>query len=478
MDPGMAFRQGCLFPVIRQLECDGRRLSLPDLLERTGRALRRAGVGGGVVAAVEVPPLERLLLLLALPAHRLPFLSLDPALPAGLRRRLLALAGASWMAEPGGGFRPLDFPSPPDRIAPPAAAAEHRVQLLLATSGTTAEPSLVALTGTALHASAVAAGRRLGLEAEDCWLVCLPLFHVAAIQAVLRTRHAGAALVLHSRFDPETLLRRLARGDVTHLSLVPTQLHRLLEAAPDFRPPDSLRVVLLGGAPATRALVERGTDAGWPLCPTYGLTEAASMVAVHCPGEGPWSPGLAGRPLPHLEVAVDRDGRIRLRGRALAGWRLDSRGAFALAGTDGWYTTGDLGRLDGQGRLRILGRADEAILSGGEKVQPPVVEAVLAQCPGVEAVAVAGLPDARWGQRLVAAYLGEAPPDAVLAWARKRLRGPYLPAAFHRLSDLPRTPLGKIRRDRLRRILQALEARTSASRSPAGSGTERASSGE
>jgi O-succinylbenzoic acid--CoA ligase len=326
----------------------------------------------------------------------------------------------------------------------------HRIQLLLATSGTTGEPRLMALSGNNLRAAAEAANRVLGLGSADCWLATLPLHHIGGLMTVLRPWLAGAGVALIHPFDPRAVLARLEAGGISHLSLVPTQLLRLLQADPAFRPPADLRVVLVGGAPLETALAERALAAGWPLCPTYGLTEAASQVATCLPPPRRWQAGLAGRVLPHLEVAITEEGRIRLRGASVAAWRLGETGARSLTDQSGWYTTGDLGRWDGQGRLHILGRADDLILTGGEKIHPAAVEAELLRCPGVEEAVVAGVEDEVWGMRVVAGYRGAWPESRVAAWAESHLAGAHRPKRFLRLEEIPRNALGKP----LRRVLR------------------------
>jgi len=448
--------------VIRELEWNGVPLDLGGRLESLEGLLLAQGLAPGtVVAAADPDPLLKLLLLLLLPRLGCPYLPLDPALPAAHRDRLLELANTSFLVGGDSGkevhLRPLagraSGPSPVP--SDPGFAPSRRVQLLISTSGSQGSPRLVALTGGNLRAAAAAANRLLAFGTGDRWLLCLPLHHVAGVSVVLRAWLADAGVVLQAPFSPGALLRRLERGGVTHLSLVPTQLHRLLQHEPGFRPPPELRVVLLGGAPADPALVERALALGWPLCPSYGLTEAASQVATLFPPPARWSAGLAGRPLPHLEVALAGDGRIRIRGESVAPWVLEAEAARALADGAGWFTTGDLGALDGEGRLTVLGRADEVIISGGEKIHPAVLEAELARCPGIDEVAVVGLEDDTWGSRVVACYRGAWPEARVARWADERLRGAFRPKAFHRLEALPRNALGKLLRRELRRRLQA-----------------------
>ncbi|MDD3448917.1 MAG: AMP-binding protein, partial [Gammaproteobacteria bacterium] len=298
----------------------------------------------------------------------------------------------------------------------------------------------------------------LPLGPGDVWLDCLPLFHVGGASILLRAAAAGAAVVLHQRFAPEAVLADLAARAVTHLSLVPAMLARLLEAT-GAAPPGGLRHVLMGGAALPGPLAERALAAGWPLCASYGMTEAGSQVATRCGLRPGWRSGDVGSPLPGMEVAIVPEpgvaaatgvGRIRVRGPAVMGGYA-AAGRPTGAGIEaGWFVTGDLGSLAPDGSLTVLGRADEVVVTGGENVHPAQVEAALSGCPGVVEAGVAALDDPVWGARLVAFFTGEAAPGAVLAWARAGLPPPWRPRAVHRLVALPRNAAGKLDRAALR----------------------------
>ena len=428
----------------------GRSIDLGSGLARLERHLTALGVGPGMtIATIGGNRQLDILLLLLLPRLGCRFLPLDPALPPVLRERLLGLAEAGLVLDETFGFAaPGKCSGGVDANPPPAEG----IRLLVATSGTTGDPQLIELTGRNLLAGARAANALLGLAPGDCWLGCLPTHHVAGLAIPLRCLLAGAALKLLDRFDPGEVLDHLASGAITHLSLVPTMLRRLLEAGSAFRPPATLRVVLLGGAPASRALVQQALDRGWPVCPTYGLTEASSQVATLYPPLPGWEEGLVGYPLPHMKVGIDEQQRIRLRSESIARYRITPRGSDSLLDEDGWLTTRDLGRLDSQGRLWVLGREDDLVISGGEKIQPSLVESLLLDHPGVTEAAVIGLEDERWGQRLVACYCGEALETELEPWASGQLSGAFRPRRFIRLERLPRNPLGKLLRAELQRL--------------------------
>jgi O-succinylbenzoic acid--CoA ligase len=252
----------------------------------------------------------------------------------------------------------------------------------------------------------------------------------------------------------------LDRYPVTHLSLVASMLDALL-AQRSTPPPPTLRVVLLGGGPIDERLVRQALDAGWPVCPSYGLSENASQVATLCRLASDWMAGDVGRPLDGLTVQIvdsagrptSGEGRIRLAGPTVMAGYANSAWSFGHGLDDGAFTTMDLGRIDDRGHLRLLGRADDVIVSGGENIRPDQVEALLRACPGIDDVGVVGMPDARWGERVVAAYAGGIEIPELDHWCRTQVPSPLRPRYFVRLDRLPRNALGKLDRSALRRRL-------------------------
>jgi o-succinylbenzoate---CoA ligase len=328
---------------------------------------------------------------------------------------------------------------------------------VLFTSGTTGQPKGARLPVRALLASAAASRANLGASPEDRWLCNLPLFHVGALAMAVRCAVDGAALVLHRRFDAEATARAFSAEEVTHASLVARTLELTLEAGAK---PAALRAVLVGGGPLPAALGAQARTAGMPVLHTYGLTEACSQVATERPAEADGT--SVGRPLPGLMLRLvpapgvaEGAGEIQVRGPTLMAGYLDDAEASALALADGWLHTGDVGTVDAAGRLRVLARRVDLILSGGENVYPAEVEAVLAAHPAVAEVAVVGRTDRAWGEVPVAAVVLR--PGAVLEgladWTRSRLAAFKVPRDVVALPALPRTALEKVDRAALRRSL-------------------------
>jgi O-succinylbenzoic acid--CoA ligase len=354
----------------------------------------------------------------------------------------LTLARHAWAGAIAG--QPF-WPLPPGEAATSAAAASDSA-LIISTSGSEGPRRAVRLSATALDTAATAANQRLALGAGDLWLNCLPLYHIGGQSILWRCARAGAAMLLHDGFRAARVAEDLARYPVSHISLVPAMLAALLDLG--STPPASLRVALIGGAALSAPLYERATAAGWPLWPSYGMSESAALVAVHAPTDGPWQPGRVGRSLAGMELAIADNGRIRLRGQQLMLGYLDGGGLD----NDGWLTSGDLGEIDADGQLTVIGRADDMLISGGRNVHPQEIESCLAGCPGIRDVAVSGLPDPVWGDLIVALVVGSTDLEALQAHARHYLPAAALPRRITYLDSLPHNAAGKLDRPALRRL--------------------------
>jgi O-succinylbenzoic acid--CoA ligase len=300
------------------------------------------------------------------------------------------------------------------------------------TSGTTAAPKPVVLTRGNFLASSLGSAVALGLDPAERWLCPMPLTHVGGLSIPIRSAIYGTTAILRGRFDTEEVLADLmdpARR-ITLVSLVPTMLGRLLDAGLE-RPP-TLRWALLGGGPIAPALLERATLAGVPVAPTYGMTEACSQIATF------------GWPLAGVELRTAGDGEVLVRGQIV------SAGALA---EDGWLHTGDLGSFDERGRLEIVGRKSDTIVSGGENVAPAEVEATLLEHPAVADAAVYPRADPEWGEAVVATVVlrdgATAEPDELRAHCAARLASFKVPKAVSFADRLPRTASGKLLRRQL-----------------------------
>ena len=342
---------------------------------------------------------------------------------------------------------------------PGEAASDDTVLAVLFTSGTSGRSKGACLCWSNFAASALAAADPLGSAIAERWLACMPLFHVGGLSILVRSALFGGPIRLHARFDAALVSDALDGGDIAGISLVPTMLSRLLDHRGGRPAPAGLKVLLLGGAAASPGLLARARDAGYPVCPTYGLTEATSQVATARPprsrAAGP-SP-MHALPGNELRIVVDgkdvpagEPGEILVRGPTIMLGYLNDPSATARALQDGWLHTGDIGILDAGGGLQVLDRRDDLIVSGGENVYPAEVEAVLLGHASVADAGVAGLPDGDLGERVAAwivAKEGAAADAVALAeHCRSRLAGFKQPREFRFVPALPRTVAGKLQR--------------------------------
>lgn len=358
--------------------------------------------------------------------------------------------------------RLLEAPAGDDPPPRPLVSADAPA-VIVPTSGTTGRSKAAILSAAAMVASAEA--WLAALPPATGWLLAVGIGHVAGLGVVWRAALTGVPLVVLPRADTADIVKAL-RGDPapSHASLVPTTLARLLDEVADAPPPVTLRAVLLGGGPIPPELVRRAIAAGWPVVPTYGLTEAGSGVTALATAEAAAHAATAGRALPGVRLRIDGPddtgvGEIHIDSPARFSDYLGDPAATAAALTDdGWLRTGDLGRLDTEGRLTVVDRRTDRIVRGGENIAPAEVEAVLLTHPAIADAAVVARRDATLGQVPVAAIVvranGPDPTDDELArFCRSTLSGFKVPVAFVRVTTLPRTRGGKLQRAALRAIL-------------------------
>lgn len=354
-----------------------------------------------------------------------------------------------------------------------AAHDPNAVLAIIYTSGTTGQPKGAMLTVGNFWWSAVGSALNIGSHTDDRWLACLPLFHVGGLSILLRAAIYGITAIVHDGFDAAAVNRALDEDGVTIISVVLVMLQRMLDAHDDRPYPSSLRCVLLGGGPAPQPVLERCARLGIPVAQTYGLTETTSQLATLAPADALRKLGTAGRALYPNEIRVvvgerdaapDEAGEIIVRGPVVMAGYAGRPDATAHAVVDGWLHTGDIGSLDDEGYLRVLDRRNDLIITGGENVYPAEVEAVLLAHPSVAEVAVVGVPDATWGQRVLAIVRLDPHPDSntaateddLRAHCRTRLAGYKTPREVRIVTDpLPRTASGKLRRNELRVRLTA-----------------------
>ncbi len=373
--------------------------------------------------------------------------------------------------------KPLQLPQPilhpqhfrtsapfPARIRPPLAP--DSVQGLFFTSGTTGLPKGALLTFENYRANAAASAERLGVFADDRWLLTLPLYHIGGMAIVFRSALYGTEIVLHAGFDVDKVYNALMHGRITLVSLVPTMLYRLLEKYPHFEPPPALRVMLLGGAATPAPLLEKALKLNLPIALTYGLTEATSQVATSTPEQTRAKPGSVGKPLRGTTVTiVDEAGNplppgkvgeiVVSGGTVMRGYW--GAAAEEAAGPVRTIRTGDIGHFDEEGDLWVHTRRSDLIVSGGENIYPEEIERALAEHPAVSEACAFGLEDPQWGQVAAAAIVCReaVEEETLIQFLRSRLAGYKIPKKIIFVDALPYTASGKLKRAEMKNLIEA-----------------------
>lgn len=423
------------------LSCDGEVMTWARLEQEALSAARRLAAYGvrrdATVAMNMGPGPGKVILVHALMKLGAALLPVSPKLPAEERNRALKASGVT-----------VDLDRP-DRLTMTEADLPllgeldlTHIHCRILTSGSTGEPRAIGLTYGNHLFSAMASAFNLGLNPDDRWLCVLPMSHISGLSILMRSVIYGTGMVLQDRFSPEAVDRALASDGVTVISLVSTQLLRLLDAGVDL---SRARAILVGGGPVPPSVLDRALAAGAPVLQTYGMTETCAQVTTLTPDDAARKSGSAGRPLltSHLRI---NDGEILVQGPTVSSEALDP---------DGWFHTGDLGRIDEEGFLYVEGRIDDMIISGGENVHPVEIEDVLLRHPAVAEAAAVGRPDPEWQQVVTAVVVlrdGAVPADGELERFCRRLLAPWkAPRRIEVVDSLPRTASGKIHRAALRR---------------------------
>ena len=399
----------------------------------TNRPLHAVLLSGPADADLLTEPLAR-----ALDGTGPALLPLDAAVPAARLRQLIDVFQPSAIIDGEGEATVRSSPGISLGVAPDTA-------VIITTSGSTGEPKGVELSAAALSHSARATLARLGARPGERWLLCLPPSHVAGLQVLVRSLISGTERAVAAAATADAL----AASGCAHVSVVPTQLVRLLDEPGGVAALAGFSSVLVGGAAAGAAVLDRARAAGINAVTTYGMSETCGGCVYD------------GIPLDGVRVRSDDEGRLRISGPVLlnryfgrpdltAAALVDSdRGGVDQGGVDqgAEFVTSDLGRVDG-GRVVIRGRADDVINTGGHKVIPGEVAAALSSCPGVREVVVIGRPDPEWGERVIAVVVPVDPSDPPgLELLRIHVRGTLpryaCPSEVVLTEAIPALPSGK-----------------------------------
>ncbi|MEV4643489.1 AMP-binding protein [Saccharopolyspora sp. NPDC049357] len=457
---------------------DCRSLTNADFLSRTRAAaeqLHELGVGRGDVIALKLTNrIEFVVLLFA--AWRLGAAAtpVNPALTStevshqlqDSGARLLVIEAGAEPATPVASLSVSEIREAPTGSDQKVHHDQAALALLIYTSGTTGAPKGVMLDHANLDAMTQMGRSALKVTHADRCLLILPLFHVNGIVvSVLLPLVAGGSVVVGNRFNPQTFFDVVEAERPTYFSGVPT-IYSMLAALPSEVRPDtsSVRFAVCGAAPAPPELLERFEKRfGIPIVEGYGLSEATCGTTIN-PINGPRRAGTAGIPFPGQEVRIlNADGRpaetgtngeVAVRGANVMRGYLGRPEETAKVLVDGWLRTGDVGHLDADGYLTLVGRSKEMIIRGGENIYPREIEDVLTSDPTVAEAAVIGMPDEKWGE-VVVAFVEPGPgheidTDALAQHCARNLSGYKRPIAIHVLDALPRNAVGKVAKPALR----------------------------
>lgn len=346
---------------------------------------------------------------------------------------------------------------------PPIAPADdpRAVAWLLYTSGTTGRPKGAMLTHANLHAALGVAAAGRPVAPDDVYAFPFPLCHVAGYNVVHLHAHRRPVLLL-PRFDAAAFVADVARHRATTASLAPTMISSLVAHAEASGSLPRLRSVAYGSSPIPEPLLRRAVQLfGCDFAQGYGMTELAGNAVFLGPDEHrrglagePHLLRAAGRPGPGVDVRIAADGEILVRAPQVTAGYWDDPAATSAAFADGWFRTGDVGRIDGDGVLFVVDRKKDVIVTGGENVASREVEDALAAHPAVADVAVVGVPDPHWGENVCAVVVARdgrhVDGAELVAFARERLAGFKKPKHVLVVDALPRNATGKVRKDALR----------------------------
>ncbi len=360
----------------------------------------------------------------------------------------------------------LPVDSPRDRSPEPIDL--HRIAVLVYTSGTTGVPKAAQIRVGNFFWSALFGGLHMGIHPDDCWLFVMPLFHVSGLSIIFRSVIHGSSIRIRVPFSVATTRDVLRTGRVSLTSWVPTMLWRLLEDGINHEDVPSLRIILLGGAPSSPDLITQSRDRGLPVVPTYGLTETCSQVVTGLLHQVDEEPGSSGRPIfptqirivddSQCEVPPEHPGEILVNGPTVFAGYWNNPDASARAFTsDGWLRTHDFGRMSKQGWLTVIDRLGDLIIRGGENISPTEVEHAIMGYPGVQDVAVVGIPDREWGEVVGAVLVSPSPINrqTLTNFLQRRLARYKIPTVYFHVDALPRTPSGKIQRRHVRNQIES-----------------------
>jgi o-succinylbenzoate---CoA ligase len=317
---------------------------------------------------------------------------------------------------------------------------QHRGRIMIPTGGTAGQLKFAIHTPATLTAAVLGFQQFYQVDIINSYCT-LPLHHVSGLMQLWRSLLTGGQLSInHQSFDRSPL-------PDSFISLVPTQLQRLLATKAEWL--QQFRAVLIGGAPVWPDLLDRSRQHHIPLSLSYGMTETAAMVVALSPQDFLAGVNASGRALPHVQLQIQASGHIAIESASVM------LGYYPQSNTDGYWLTDDLGMIDRQGYLQIQGRDSHKIITGGEKVWPAEVEAIIRSTGLVSDIYVLGIPDLEWGERVVAVYVGAVAASRIQTALQDQLSNFKQPKTWLAVSELPRNSQEKIDRPKILKLLSS-----------------------
>ncbi len=331
--------------------------------------------------------------------------------------------------------------------------------LILFTSGSTGKPKAVVHTFNSLYESVRAMDSMFDLNSKDKWLASLPLYHIGGFMILVRAILTGSDVVFPASLKQTDIVSEVKNSNPSHLSLVSTTLQRILDGK--FKPNTNLKYAFLGGGPLSQPACEEAIEAGYPIVKVYGSTETCSMVAALKPVKFGLKPDSVGKTLSEeIKVKVENENReILISSPSLFKEYYNDEQATKTKIVDGFYHTGDFGRIDEDEFLYIDSRREDIIISGGENISAKEVESALLSINTIKDAVVFGMPDTTWGQKVCAAIVSSQYDESILIQSLKeKLAGYKIPKQFFNLGEIPREEMGKVKHNVLMKLLNLDEA--------------------
>ncbi|MEC5424890.1 o-succinylbenzoate--CoA ligase [Virgibacillus sp. C22-A2] len=332
---------------------------------------------------------------------------------------------------------------------------------IIYTSGTTGFPKGVIHTYGNHWWSAIGSALNLGINTNDKWLATLPLFHVGGLSILIKSVIYGMPVYLLDKFNEDVIHKAIMKSGVTIVSVVTVMLQRLITVAGSTKYPETFRCMLLGGGPAPKSLLEKAKSNHIPVFQTYGMTETSSQIVTLSPKDALEKIGSAGKALFPAQLKVitlenNGIGEIHVKGPMVTKGYLNNKVATEKALHSEWLATGDLGYLDTEGFLYVVGRRNDLIISGGENIYPSEIENLLTNLTSIKEVAVVGKADDRWDQVPVAFVVlndQKMTESEIISYAQKHLAKYKVPQTIYFVDQLPRNASNKIVKHQLLKLL-------------------------